>query len=363
MIVLIPSYEPDDRLISLVSDLVAQSDLGVVVVDDGSGPEYAGFFRSVAGLGATVLTHPLNRGKGAALRTGLAHVMERCPGEAVVCADSDGQHSPVDILRVAAAVQRAEADIVLGVRRFTGQVPLRSRLGNSVTAHLFRAVTGIPLGDTQTGLRAYPATAIPWLLTIPGDRFEWELRVLLAAARERREISQVDIATIYLEENASSHFRPVQDSARIYHQLLGFVGSSLVGFALDALALALLLWAGLPLLWAVLAARLVSASANYALNRRWVFGRGHSPTPHRVALPRYAALATLVLLANEVLIHALVHLTGSLVLSKVATELALFSLSFAVQRARVFVGGRGPRDSVAGPDGIPCTYAAAAPRQ
>ena len=290
MIVLIPSFEPDDRLEQIVGDLITQSGLHVVVVDDGSGPEYADHMSAVADLGATVLTHPVNRGKGAALRTGIAHILQAHPGESAVCADSDGQHSPVDVLRVASRLDEGDSAMVLGVRRFTGRVPMRSRVGNGVTAQLFRALTGISLGDTQTGLRAYPAATLPWLLTIPGDRFEWELRVLLAAARDHRQIEQVEIATIYLEENASSHFRPLQDSARIYRQLLGFASSSMAGFALDAAILAVLVALGLPLVWSVLAARVVSASANYALNRRWVFGRGETPTPHRIALPRYAAL-------------------------------------------------------------------------
>jgi glycosyltransferase involved in cell wall biosynthesis len=282
MIVLIPSFEPDDRLEQIVGDLITQSGLHVVVVDDGSGPEYADHMSAVADLGATVLTHPVNRGKGAALRTGIEHILQAHPGESVVCADSDGQHSPVDVLRVAARLDEGDSAMVLGVRRFTGRVPMRSRVGNGVTARLFRALTGISLGDTQTGLRAYPAATLPWLLTIPGDRFEWELRVLLAAARDHRPIEQVEIATIYLEENASSHFRPLQDSARIYRQLLGFASSSLAGFALDAALLAVLVALGVPLVWSVLAARVVSASANYALNRRWVFGRGQRATHPRL---------------------------------------------------------------------------------
>ncbi len=363
MIVLIPSFEPDDRLEQIVGDLITQSGLHVVVVDDGSGPEYADHMSAVADLGATVLTHPVNRGKGAALRTGIEHILQAHPGESVVCADSDGQHSPVDVLRVAARLDEGDSAMVLGVRRFTGRVPMRSRVGNGVTARLFRALTGISLGDTQTGLRAYPAATLPWLLTIPGDRFEWELRVLLAAARDHRPIEQVEIATIYLEENASSHFRPLQDSARIYRQLLGFASSSLAGFALDAALLAVLVALGVPLVWSVLAARVVSASANYALNRRWVFGRGETPTPHRIALPRYAALAGVILVANELLIHALVNVTGSLVVSKLVTELALFSVSFAVQRTVVFARSHQASRDAATADGIACEYAATTPPQ
>lgn len=124
--------------------------------------------------GAEVLTHPVNRGKGAALRTGFAHIRAHHPGEPVVCADSDGQHTLLDILRVAAAIDD-EVDMVLGVRRFTGRVPLRSRVGNLFTAGLFALVTGHWIADTQTGLRGYPHRQLDWLADVPGDRFEYEL--------------------------------------------------------------------------------------------------------------------------------------------------------------------------------------------
>ena len=102
MIVLIPAYEPDDRLPELVADLTATArQVSVVVVDDGSGPRFGPVFASVRRLGATVLAHPANRGKGAALRTGLAHIRMTHPGQDVVCADRDGQHLVADILAAA----------------------------------------------------------------------------------------------------------------------------------------------------------------------------------------------------------------------------------------------------------------------
>ena len=97
MIVLIPSYEPDARLVTLVRSLRAVPGLRVLVVADGSGPAYAAHFNSVAALGATVLEHEVNRGKGAALKTGFGHALTTWPGESLVCADSDGQHAPLDL--------------------------------------------------------------------------------------------------------------------------------------------------------------------------------------------------------------------------------------------------------------------------
>ena len=148
LVVLIPAYKPDERLAALVAQLRgARRDCAVLVVDDGSGPRYAPFFAAARARGAQVVSHPINQGKGQALRTGLAHAATTWPDADVVCADADGQHTPSDIEAVAARV-RETGHMTLGVRRFTGPVPLRSRIGNDVTALLFRGATGWRLGDT-----------------------------------------------------------------------------------------------------------------------------------------------------------------------------------------------------------------------
>ncbi|GIH08223.1 sugar translocase [Rhizocola hellebori] len=337
MIVLIPAYEPDRRLVELVGRL---KHYRVVVVDDGSGPAYAALFARALRLGAELITLDRNQGKGNALKAGFAHALANHPGHDVVCADSDGQHRPEDIDAVADRLATTGADIVLGARRFTGEVPARSRFGNTLTRRAFALATGRPLIDTQTGLRGHPARTLAWLGSIAGDRFEYELRVLLRAAREARRIEEVEIATIYLEHNASSHFRPIRDSARIYGPLLSFAASSLIGFTIDAIVLLVL--AGLTgnLALSAVGARLISASANYAMNYAWIFPVG-APRTHRRSGPmrsawRYAVLAAVMLGANIVLLQSLSALTGSVVVAKLGTELLLFSAGYLVQRHLVF---------------------------
>ena len=346
MIVLIPAYEPGRRLVELVRDLrSADPGLGVLVVDDGSGAGYADVFRRAGVAGADVLTHDRNRGKGAALKTGFAHL--EGAGEAVVCADCDGQHAVADILRVAGAVgQRTGAapadtgrgglEIVLGGRAFSGHVPLRSRFGNSVTRGLFRAVTGTAIRDTQTGLRGYPAGLLPWLLGIPGERFEYEFNVLLAAPGAGIALHEVEIATIYLEGNTSSHFRPVADSVRIYAQLLRFAASSFGAFLLDAALLFGFSALSAPLVVAVVGARVISSVVNFTVNRTLVF-RG-STAPVRVAATKYFALAAALLAVNYALIQALTWLGIGIVMAKVVTEPAIWLGSYVVQHRYIFTG-------------------------
>lgn len=337
MIVLIPAYQPGPALVAVVHGLAGHR---VVVVDDGSGPAYAAHFRSAAALGARVITLPHNRGKGAALKAGFAHIARHHPGEPVVCADSDGQHAPADIERVALALEVTDADMVLGARRFTGAVPARSRIGNALTCKAFALATGRSLIDTQTGLRAYPARRLEWLLQQGGDRFEYELRLLLCAARQRLRIEEVEIATIYLDENASSHFRPLVDSARIYLPLLAFALSSLIGFTLDAVVLFALASLTGQLVLSAVVARVVSGAVNFTVNRRWVFAHDGDRAPRARSLLRYVGLAAAMLLVNLLLLESLYVVTGSLVAAKVLTELSLFVASFTVQRHVVFAHGR-----------------------
>ncbi|AGZ44232.1 glycosyltransferase family 2 protein [Actinoplanes friuliensis] len=227
MILLFPVYQPSDRLPSLLTELrAAAPEADLLVVDDGSGPPSTQVLETSETLGATVLRHDRNRGKGEALKTGFRYAAEHRPGQTVVCADADGQHSVEDILRVAARAAET-GHIVLGVRQFEDDVPLRSKFGNAVTQTLFRAATGRPVQDTQTGLRAFPADQLEWLLTVQGERFEYEMSVLIEAVRTGRPMDEVVIDTTYLKDNASSHFGALSDSARIYWPLLRSLALSL----------------------------------------------------------------------------------------------------------------------------------------
>ncbi len=317
MIVLIPAYEPDARLVDLVGELL--HDVPVVVVDDGSGPAYRPIFDAVERLGCTVLRHETNRGKGCALKTGFRHI----GGEDVVCADADGQHTVADIMRVAERV-RTSGTLVLGARRFDGPVPLRSRFGNAVTRVLFAAATGRRIQDTQTGLRGYP-----------GARFEYEMNVLLRAARSGRAIVETDIATVYLEHNASSHFRPLVDSARGYTPLLRFSASSLLAFVVDTVALVVLFTMTGALLPSVVGARAISSTLNFAVNRKYVF-RGGTARSLRSAAARYWSLVVALLVANYALVAVLTGVGLGIVAAKLLTETSLFAASYLAQRLLVF---------------------------
>ena len=333
MIILIPAYQPDTRLAQLVLDLHrADPTARTVVVDDGSGPDYRLYFDAARAAGADVVSYPDNRGKGHALRTGLAHILAEYPGEAVVTADADGQHTVADILRVGTEVE-ATGRMVLGVREFSGRIPARSRIGNAVTALLFRAATGWRLRDTQTGLRGFPADQIDWLRSLKGDRYEYELTVLLRAAERGLDPVQLPIETIYEPGNPTSHFRPLRDSARIYAPLLGFAASSAASSVVDYVAVLGLNAVMGSLLAPVVIARVISCAVNYAINRRVLAASG---TPLVRSAVRYGVLAVALLAASYGLLAAATGAGMALWIAKPVVDVSLFVVSYLVQKRFVF---------------------------
>ena len=332
-IVLLPAYEPEPGMLDLIAELSAQG-FQIIVVNDGSSAACRSLFLQ-ASQSAVVLHHPVNRGKGAALRTGLAYIREHFSAPyAVLTMDADGQHTVPDALRVLAMAEAEPDCLALGCRRFTGQVPLRSRFGNRVTRIVFRLAAGLDVSDTQTGLRAFTDRLTDRMLAIPGDRYEYEMNVLMTCARDGVPVRELPIETIYENNNAGSHFHPLRDSVRIYREILKFSASSLVSFAVDYGLFCLFL----PLFGSEIAAnitaRVCSAAVNFTLNKHLVFGsRGHT---WQAAL-RYAALAAGILVCNTALLTFLTEVCGiDSHLSKILTELALFAVSFAVQRMCIF---------------------------
>lgn len=335
MIILIPAYEPGPRFLDVIDSINEQLNFPeIVVVDDGSGPLYREVFDGARSRGAEVLSYEKNRGKGLALKHGITFIQRSFPNESIVCADCDGQHTAHDIGRVARALEDGSSDMVLGARAFTGAVPLRSRLGNSVTRLAFAAATRTKISDTQTGLRGYRPGILDWLRNIGGERFEYEFNVLLAAHHAGVSVTEIPIETVYLEQNASSHFRPLADSARIYWPLAKFTFSSFGAFIVDFVCLLTFMSITGNLLVSVVAARVVSATANFLANRQFVFS-GAKQSPNGAA-SRYATLVVALLGANYVLLRILTSMSLSLATAKVITEMTLFIASYQVQKRLVF---------------------------
>lgn len=356
--VIIPSYEPDEKLITLLTALQEAGIRHVIVVDDGSGTRYASFFeRAAAFENCEVLRHAVNLGKGRALKTAFNHcllasggitggagsVCRGIPG--CVTADSDGQHTPADILACMRRLWDNPESLILGCRDFDGPaVPARSSFGNKCTRQVFRYLLGLSVSDTQTGLRAIPAFFMEKLLEVKGERFEYETNMLIEAKNLNIRILEVPVKTIYIEENKTSHFNPIKDSVRIYMIFGKFLFSSLSSSVLDlalfglfckALRAASGIWTGLPyIVGATILARIISAIYNFLLNYKVVF---QSSANLAASAAKYFALAVCQMLCSAFLVNELFGLLGGYeVAVKIPVDVLLFFLSFVIQREFVY---------------------------
>lgn len=341
-VVLIPAYNPDAKLLALLPKL-REVFPRIVLVDDGStsGRE---IFPAAAPFVEKILVHPVNRGKGAALRTGFAYI-GACD---TVTADADGQHRPEDIRKVAEALAGHRGGLVLGVRAFTGKVPLRSRFGNWWTRWFFFLMTRLMIRDTQTGLRGIPAGLVKRMLAIKGDRYEYEMAMLADAKNHDEKPLQVPIETVYIDENATSHFNPIRDTIRIYRSLLQFCLSSVLSFLLDNAIFAMAIGFMAPkstvrrfdIMVAFLVARLISSNFNYLFNRFVVFPRkGRNHRVHR-SYYGYAGLVLAVMASGYLCTSAaaaLLDVRGvAITVVKIVVETVLFVVSYFVQKKLIF---------------------------
>lgn len=352
--VVLPSLDPDEKLVAVIDGLLEYGFSDIILVNDGSKPENLHYFEDAAAQHPEIhlLHHPVNRGKGAALKTAFTWFLENRPDAAgVVTVDGDNQHHPEDTRACALHMMQHNCS-VLGVRDFSlPHVPPRSRMGNRITSAVFKIFVGMTISDTQTGLRAIPTKDLKIMNTVAGDRFEYETNTLLAMKEYAIRFDEVKIRTVYIEENKSSHFRAFRDSWRIYKLILAhffrYGLSSIVSFVLDvglAAALTALfgnILSGLALTAAaVVPARVISSLVNFFMNQRLVF---RSKVSTGKAMLRYYLLAVPVLIAQTLLtdgVYKLFSIGADMLLLRslihVIVMVVLFTLTFIVQQRWVF---------------------------
>lgn len=332
-IALIPAYEPNQVMINLILQLY-EKDFEIIVVDDGSGSDYKNLFEEASSY-ATILTQEVNCGKGSALKAGMSYIYHHFEKDTViVTVDADGQHCIEDVIRICDCVKQYPDALLLGSRKLNEHVPLRSQFGNTITRFVYRLSTGLNIYDTQTGLRAFSKKLIPDLLEISGERYEYEMNVLLEFAKKHIPIQEIEIKTIYIDDNATSHFKALKDSYRIYKEILKFSASSFCGFLVDYAMYSMLLMFTGNLRFANIGARVVSAIVNYNLNRQFVFKNKDNIVKSAL---QYFLLAVMILIGNTIVLEQLVNGWGiHKMFAKILTECLFFLLSWLVQRCIIF---------------------------
>jgi len=271
--ILIPSFNPDDNLTNLVAALSAYSWSQMVIVDDGSSDDTQLIFGKLRTVdNVHVIRHSNNQGKGASLKTGIKYIDDNSEIlKGIITVDADGQHLVEDIKKIAKYAQDRENDVIFGVRSFGKNTPFRSKFGNKLTKYLLYIFNGISVDDTQTGLRYLPVSIFNELLALPGNRYEYELECLFTINHLGYDIKQIQIKTVYLNDNKGSYFRPLIDSAKIYMVFARFSFSSLLSFGLDIVMFAIFLSYLQSIFIATMVARTISGVFNFILNRNLVF--------------------------------------------------------------------------------------------
>jgi glycosyltransferase involved in cell wall biosynthesis len=339
--VLIPAYQPDDRLVTLVRDLIAEH-FNVLIVDDGSTFDRQYIFNNLEQtFHCTVIHHPNNQGKGSALKTGMRELLKHDEVSGCVMADADGQHLIEDIKHVAQTLDLHPDTMVLGCRDFNeSSVPLKSQLGNKITRAITRVLIGQKVSDTQTGLRGLSKNSMAKMVDLPGEHYEFEMSMLLNAKKLNIPIHEVLIHTVYLNENIGSHFDPVKDSYLIYKQIFRFAIASSLSSIID-LGLFRILY---HLLWllnirqsimiSTVIARAVSSMFNFSANRKTVF---KNPGNLKEQLIGYYMLVFIIMMLSWLLVAYFDNiLTIDIVWIKLVIDSFLFLLSFTVQKKLIF---------------------------
>lgn len=345
ILVVIPSLDPDERLLEVVRGVTEKGFSDILLVDDGSAPENQHFFEdAVQQFGCALVHHERNFGKGRALKTAFAWFLKnRKESLGCVTIDGDNQHHPDDIAACTDVMLRQKQDsLVLGVRDFNQEnVPPKSRFGNKCTSFVFGVFCGLKCSDTQTGLRVFPKGIIPAMLEISGERFEYETNMLLSCKNLDIPIVEQTIRTIYIDSNATTHFHPIKDSLRVYGIIIKFFISSLLSFLIDqglnVLGYNIIFKAlteGARQFTSSTLARILSSLFNFSMNRKAVF---KSDAPLATTLARYYILWAAQLLTSIGTVFGIskaTHIKPTVV--KPVVDFLLYFVSFRVQQAWVF---------------------------
>lgn len=350
-LVLIPVYKPDQQILSRIIEEVGRLDIaGILLVNDGSGPEYDAVFAYLAAAyEIKFLSHEKNQGKGAALRTGFKYVNRfNIPCSHVVTMDADGQHLSCDVQKVMEDAQDFPDALVLGVREFKGKVPLRSRLGNKATYLMFRGLVGQKVTDTQTGLRAIPVGLLDRLIRLASDRYAYELEMLLTLIQDKVRVREVPITTVYEDNNSMSSFRPIADSVLVYRtlflwwfafrfkQMLKYSLSGIFSTVADFGTYILLINFSIGFVTASILARFLSVLIHFSANKYFTFS--YKDAPNLMEVGKYIVVAAFNLSASILLIYLFTrYLFMGEVVAKVVAQMMLFFATYALLNGFVFL--------------------------
>lgn len=334
----IPAYNPNQLLLTLIDKIQNASTYPIFVIDDGSNDASKNIFKQLQEEekyeNIIFIQHAINLGKGAALKTTFNYILTQYPHiEGVVTLDSDGQHSVDDCLKVLTILKEQDTQFVLGYRTFSKDIPLKSYIGNHISKFIYKIILGHDFKDTQTGLRGLSKSFMKQCLSIKSNRFEFETEQLAIAVNQHIKLVETPIETIYIEDNKASSFRPLIDSFRIYFILFRYGLSSIVTAIVDFVVFMITLSFGHHVIIANLVARTVSIGVQFTLLDKYVF-HTRSKIINFILFALYVYIMGFLSAMTQ--ISAVNHLNLSVMSAKILVEGLLFIINFAFLRLFIF---------------------------
>ena len=340
---IIPAYNPDEKLFLSFLEKATQKFSKIIVINDGSKDECVTIFEKISEKYPNIrmLKHSVNLGKGRALKTAFNEYLNtyasNCLG--IVQADCDGQHDIDDTVSCAEALRENPECLVLGYRDFDDKgVPKKSKYGNKITRLIFKLFIGIKIKDTQTGLRAIGNENIKQFIATSGERYEYETNILIDCKTDNIEIKEVPIKTIYIENNQTSKFNPVKDSLKIYKLFAKYIFSSLSAFVIDIILfnVFMMMLKGVnvdnKIVYATIIARIISSLYNFKVNAKMVF-----KNMSKGSFIKYIVLVLIQMLVSAVSVELLSRVIGiNVTIIKIIVDMVIFMVNFVVQREIVF---------------------------
>ena len=213
LLLIIPAYNEEDNIVRVVGKLREMYEqYDYIIINDGSSDSTSALCHK---MGYRVVDLPVNNGLDGAFQTGMKYALQHGYDYAMQF-DADGQHLIADTCHVTDAARRHPSTLIIGSRRLKQNAPFRSKSGNFITRIFLHALTPVSIYDTQSGLRSFTHDLIPLLTEIEGERYEYEMRMLIDVNRRGIPIKEIPIEAVYIGSNNTSHFRMVCDSARLY---------------------------------------------------------------------------------------------------------------------------------------------------
>lgn len=331
-VVIIPSLNPNEKLIHIVKELQNKGLKQILIVDDGSSKQE--IFQKLDLMNIPVVHHKHNMGKGAAIKTGVSESSNYYHDiQGYVFMDSDCQHDIDDVLKINQMMEEKD-EIVLGVRNFHDKnVPLRSRLGNQFSSFFFHLSTGKRLSDTQTGLRAIPVKYTTLLLRTVGERYEYEMNFLNDIAIHSVPYMCIPIQTIYEDKNKESHFHTIRDSVRIYQEPLKYLVTGFTSFIVDMCLFTVFNSLLSFVFLANIFARCISGIYNYSLNKYWCFKKYGKNSGLK-----YFILFLINMIFSSCFVQLFSIFNIPIVVIKIIVDSGLFIMSYVIQKKHIFRG-------------------------